>query len=127
VSRHYARGNAVADGTRGWFVGQFVAPEHGLRRRHDVELKWQRHPRDEARAGLWVSYRTSTTIPIVIEGEIQITIRVGEEIDEVSLRMPGDYVILPPGVFHTWKAITDCVVLTVRAPSVPDDVVSSPF
>ena len=125
MSRHYARGNAVVDGDRGWFVGQFVAKEHGLRRRDDVELKWQRHPRGEVRAGSWVSYRTATTIPILLEGEILIRIRTGEGIDEVHLRKAGDYVILPPAVFHTWEALTDCVVLTVRSPSVADDVIRS--
>ena len=121
MNRHYARGNAVIDGVRGWFVGQFVASGHGLRRRDDVELKWQRHPRSETRAGSWVAYRTATTIPILIEGEILIRIRVDDTIDEVRLRRAGDYVILPPRIAHSWEAITDCVVLTVRTPSVPDD------
>jgi hypothetical protein len=121
MSRGYARGNALADADRGWFVGQFVASEHGLRRRDDVELKWQRHPRGETRAGSWISYRTATTIPILIEGEILIRIRVGNTIDEVRLHEAGDYVILPPMVVHTWEALSECVVLTVRTPSVADD------
>ena len=39
-------GNANADQVRnsGWFVGQFVAPELGLRHQTDVEVKWGVHP-----------------------------------------------------------------------------------
>jgi hypothetical protein len=38
-------GNANADQVRnsGWFVGQFVPPELGLRHQTDVELKWGVH------------------------------------------------------------------------------------
>ena len=120
---NYTCGNANRDGKRGWFVGQFVASELGLRHRDDVEIKWGVHPRGEARPGSWVSYKVATTIVVLIRGEILIRVRDGGEIDDVLLAMEGDYIILPPIVAHTWEALTDCVVLSVRCPSVADDQV----
>ena len=44
-------GNAAVDQVRGtgWFVGQFVSPDQGLRHQTDVELKWAMHPDGERR------------------------------------------------------------------------------
>ena len=119
---NFTTGNANRDGKRGWFVGQFVAPELGLRHRQDVEIKWGVHPRGELRPGAWVSYKVATSVVILIRGEILIRIRAGGEIEDVVLSTEGDYIIFPPRVEHTWQALTDCVVLTVRCPSVADDL-----
>lgn len=123
MSGAFTRGNALADARDGWFVGQFVDSAGGLRRRGDVELKWGVHPRGERRADSWVSYRTATTIAILIEGEILIRVRAAGEATDVHLKARGDYVIVPPGVDHTWQALTDCVVLTVRTPSIAGDAI----
>ena len=42
-------GNAVKDGKRGWFVGQFVPPSFGLTHQHALEMKWGRHAKGEER------------------------------------------------------------------------------
>ena len=44
-------GNAATDQVRGsgWFIGQFVAPELGLRHQTDVEVKWGLHPDGDKR------------------------------------------------------------------------------
>jgi len=118
-------GNAQRDSRRGWFIGQFVEAEGGLRKRDDVEIKWGVHPAGEERSVPWVAYRTSTSIPILISGECLIELRHGEARTRVRLAAPGDYVIVPPLVEHGWRAVTDCIVLTVRCPSVPDDLVES--
>ncbi len=121
MKSNYTCGNANRDGKRGWFVGQFVAPELGLRHRHDVEIKWGVHPRGESRPGAWVSYKVATSIVVLIKGEILIRVRDGGEVEDVVLAMEGDYIIMPPIIEHLWEALTDCVVLTVRCPSVADD------
>lgn len=118
----YTSGNAIVDGINGWFIGQFVGAEGGLRRRHDVEVKWGIHPQGERRAGSWVKYRTATTISILLQGEILIQVRAEGRVDAVRLRDAGDYIVLPPMSEHTWEALSDCVVLTVRCPSVSGDV-----
>ena len=121
MKSNYTRGNAGRDGKRGWFIGQFIGPELGLRHRHDLEIKWAAHPRGETRPGSWVSYKVATTIVVLIWGEILIRVRERGEVEDLVLAMESDYVILPPIVEHTWEALTDCVILTVRCPSVAGD------
>ena len=50
-TRSFYFGNAVVDQVRdsGWFVGQFVPAELGLRHQNDVEVKWGIHPDGEKR------------------------------------------------------------------------------
>ncbi len=65
-------GNAEADQVRGtgWFVGQFVPAELGLRRQTDVELKWGYHPDGDKRPQPWAN-QNATTISVLIEGAIK--------------------------------------------------------
>ena len=50
-------GNAAMDQVRGsgWFVGQFVPAELGLRHQSDVEVKWGIHPDGEKRPQPWAT------------------------------------------------------------------------
>jgi cupin superfamily acireductone dioxygenase involved in methionine salvage len=73
------------------------------------------------RAQSWVRYKKATTISILIEGSFQIHLRANGETRDILLEKQGDYVTMPPGVDHNWTAITDCVVMSVRFPSLPDD------
>ncbi len=122
--RPYYFGNAKADDVRGsgWFVGQFVAPELGARRQTDVELKWGVHPAGEKRSRPWAAGH-GTTISVLVEGRLKITFHVAgtqEEAtqEEVTLATQGDYVIFGPETVHSWEAIDEAIVLTVRFPSV---------
>lgn len=126
-SRHaVTTGNAVTDGERGWFVGQFVPPEGGLRRRDDFEMKWGVHRKGERKTGSWAVNAVSTTLTILIDGEgFNLRFRVAGVEREARLRKRGDYVIWDAGVAHTWHAPSDCIVLTVRCPSVAADQVAS--
>jgi len=110
-------GNAEADqiGRSGWFVGQFVPAELGLRRQTDVELKWGIHPDGEKRAQPWAS--RSTTISVLVEGSLKVVFHVDGAEREVTLRTKGDYVAFGPEVVHSWEAVGDTIVLTVRFPS----------
>src|SRR5439155_15539593 len=51
TERSFYFGNAAVDQVRGtgWFVGQFVPPEMGLRHQTDLELKWAIHPDGDRR------------------------------------------------------------------------------
>ncbi len=112
-------GNAKVDqvpGT-GWFVGQFIPAELGLRHQTDVELKWGVHPDGEKRPHAWAT-RNSTTISVLIEGSLKVTFRVDGAQREVTLRTKGDYVAFGPEVVHSWEAVGDTIVLSVRFPSV---------
>jgi hypothetical protein len=112
-------GNAKADQVRGtgWFVGQFIPAGFGLRHQTDVELKWGIHPDGEKRARPWAS-PSSTTISVLIEGSLKVTFDIDGAQREVTLRTKGDYIAFGPDVVHSWEAVGDTIVLTVRFPSV---------
>jgi len=112
-------GNAKADqvGGSGWFVGQFVPAELGLRRQTAVELKWGIHPDGEKRSAPWAN-QNGTTISILIEGSLKVTFHIDGAEQGVTLRTRGDYVAFGPEVVHSWEAVGDTIVLSVRFPSV---------
>lgn len=110
-------GNAEADQVRGtgWFVGQFVPADFGLRHQTDVELKRGVHPDGEKRPRAWAN-QNGTTISVLIEGSLKMTFHVDGEQREVTLRTKGDYVAFGPEVVHSWEAVGDTIVLSVRFP-----------
>lgn len=112
-------GNAKADQVRssGWFVGQFVPPELGLRHQTEVELKWGVHPDGDKRPHPWAN-RNGTTVSVLIEGVLRVTFYVDGTEQEVTLQTRGDYLVFGPDVVHSWEATGDTVVLSVRFPSV---------
>lgn len=114
MTRAWQTGNAAVDSTetRGWLVGHFIDPAHGVRSTSDVELKWAHHPRGDQRAE-WSSDEQRTTLVILIEGNFRVKLADGA----ATLAGQGDYVMWGPGIDHTWEALDDSVVLTVRWPS----------
>ena len=112
-------GNAASDQIRGtgWFVGQFVPAELGLRHQTDVELKWGLHPSGERRVHPWAQGH-GTTISILIYGTLRVEFQTGSTPQVVMMQRQGDYVAYGPKVVHTWEAIGETLVLTVRFPSV---------
>jgi hypothetical protein len=112
-------GSAPVDQVRdtGWFVGQFVPAELGLRHQTDVELKWGLHPAGEKRPRPWAN-GNGTTISVLIYGVLHVTFHVDETPQIVKMQKQGDYVIFAPNVLHSWDAITEALVLSVRFPSV---------
>jgi hypothetical protein len=119
TSQPFYVGNAESDqlhGT-GWFIGQFVPAELGLRHQTDVELKWGVHSDGEKRSHPWAN-GNGTTISVLIEGTIQITFHVDGASQVVTLRKAGDYVVFGPDVVHSWEAISHTIVVSIRFPSV---------
>jgi hypothetical protein len=115
-------GNAPLDQVRGtgWFVGQFVPPELGLRHQTAVELKWGTHLDGEKRSHPWAN-GNATTISVLITGTLHVTFHLGETAEVVTLQQPGDYLAFGPDVVHSWEAVGDTVILSVRFPSVEVD------
>lgn len=115
----YYFGNAAVDQVRntGWFLGQFVPLELGLRHQSEVELKWGIHPDGEKRSHPWAN-GNGTTISVLIRGALRVAFHIGETPQVVILRKEGDYIVFGPDVVHSWEAIGDTVVLSVRFPSV---------
>jgi hypothetical protein len=112
-------GNAELDrvGGTGWFLGQFVPAQSGLRHQTDVELKWGIHPNGEKRSRPWAQGH-ATTVAILIRGALRIEFHVGEVVHPVTLQREGDYVVYGPQMVHSWEAIGDALVLTIRFPSI---------
>lgn len=117
-NRFYA-GNAALDQVRdtGWFVGQFVPPELGLRHQTGVELKWGVHKDGERRSHPWAN-GNATTISILIRGALRVEFHLGGALQVALLQNEGDYVVFEPDVVHSWEATGETLVLSVRFPSV---------
>ncbi len=114
-------GNAAEDQVRGtgWFVGQFVPA--GLRHQTDVELKWGIHRDGERRSRGPEAVAKATTISILIRGALRVVFCAEEAQHAVSMEKEGDYIIFGPGVVHSWQAIGETLVLSVRFPSLEVD------
>ena len=114
MARDWCKGNASEDSkeARGWLVGHFIDPSRGVRSTRDVEVKWGIHPPGDKRAE-WTADDQRTTLVILVEGHFIVHLTE----DTAPLTRPGDYVMWGPGTDHTWEAITDSVVITVRWPS----------
>lgn len=114
MTQGWHTGNAADDGTdtRGWIVGHFIDPSRGVRSTTDVEIKWAHHPKGDKRTG-WTSDDQRTTLVMLISGHFQLKSTEGES----TFTQQGDYAMWGPGVDHTWEAVEDSIVLTVRWPS----------
>ncbi len=115
-------GNAAVegalDGRRGWFLGHFRAPDTGLPHSREVEIKWGTHYQGEEKT-LLAANQSATTLSVLVSGAFRVWFPQYER--EIILAEPGDYVVFAPGVAHTWRAMEDTVIISVRWPSLPED------
>lgn len=99
---------------RKWFIGHMLSP-YGLRQ-SNVEIKW-----DESKAGdgrqVSTAHRKAWTLTLLVSGRVFVI--AGER--GVVLKKPGQFIIIPPRVKHSWKSMTDAVSLCIRWPSTPND------
>ncbi|SDM31700.1 hypothetical protein [Allokutzneria albata] len=100
-------GNAADEGhrNRGWILGHFMDPACGVRSSQDVEVKWGVHAAGEQRAA-WTCGDNRTTLALLVEGHFRI-------------HLTTDYLLWGPGIDHSWEALADSVIITVRWPSQP--------
>ncbi|WP_253863848.1 signal peptidase I [Prauserella halophila] len=114
MTESWHTGNAADDGagTRGRLVGHFLDPSHGVRSTGDVEIKWANHPEGDERPE-WTDGDQRTTLVLLISGHFRVESSEGA----ATFTQAGDYAMWGPGVDHTWHALADSVVLTVRWPS----------
>lgn len=121
VPGSWVAGNADEDSadTRGWLVGHFLDPSQGVRSTDYVEVKWAHHSLGDKRSE-WTVGDQRTTLVILVGGKFRVDVTDGSR----TMSSPGDYVMWGPGIDHSWEAVADSVVLTVRWPSA--DGLSSP-
>lgn len=116
MSVNWHSGNAAEDGQarRGWILGHFIDPAEGIRSSKDVEVKWGIHPIGEKRPE-WTADDQRTTMVVLIDGNFRIDLTEAT----INLARQGDYAMWGPGIDHSWEALSDSIVLTVRWPSSP--------
>jgi quercetin dioxygenase-like cupin family protein len=115
VTTNWQYGNAAEDSVpnRGWLLGHFVDPNvGGIRSNKDVEVKWGVHPTGDKRPE-WTSDDQRTTLVLLVQGEFRLDLSEGSKV----LTKQGDYAMWGPGIDHSWEALADSVVITVRWPS----------
>jgi len=107
-------GNAEDFGapTRGWFVGNFLDTSAGPRLTDDIEVKWSIHPEGDHRPDIAPGADT-VTLTILISGAFE-QIFPGQQPGRTRMERPGDFALYGPDVPHTWRALADSVMLTVR-------------
>jgi quercetin dioxygenase-like cupin family protein len=114
LSPNWHHGNAETDGrdNRGWLLGHFIDPTQGVRSTKDVEVKWGIHPAGDKRPE-WTADDQRTTMVLLVSGHFRVDLTEGP----VTMTKQGDYLVWGPGIDHSWEAVADSVVLTVRWPS----------
>jgi hypothetical protein len=114
MSARWCSGNAAENGceARGWLLGHFIDPAVGVRSSKDVEVKWGIHRTGDKRAE-WTADEQRTTLVLLVQGNFRIDLTEGT----VTLARQGDYALWGPGIDHSWEALSDSVVVTVRWPS----------
>jgi hypothetical protein len=122
-------GNATTDSApfRGWFVGDLTRwaassvtpPGFGLRDTTVLEVKWGLHPAGQPRPEGWAPVAPTIGLSVLVSGEFAVSFRAPGELEEQEavLREQGDYVMWDWNTEHTWRAIRDSIVLTVRWPA----------
>lgn len=101
---------------RGWFLGHFMAPNSKFKN-DNFEVKWGIHPKGD-RKKTSAKNSTAKTIAILIKGKF--VIRFSDD-KEVLLSKIGDFVYWDGKIYHTYEALTNSIVLTIRWPSIPDN------
>jgi hypothetical protein len=94
-----------------WLIGSFVKDDTFLRHSDSVEVKWGRHPKGETRDGV-SACSPGTSLAILISGSFLFKFPDG--FDNVVLDAQGDYVVYGSDVAHTWEALDDSLILTIR-------------
>lgn len=103
---------------KGWFVGHFM--ENGSPfKTINFEVKWHKLKKGEKdyRFG---TQKTAKTLGILVYGKFQY-IFPKEKIKKITLKKEGDYCFYNSGVTHTWKALEDSLLFSMRWPSIPGD------
>lgn len=118
----FAFGNAELEvkDHRGWFVGHFMSKPP--QQRDDIEIKWSHHSKGDGDPD-FDAQKVSKSVSILIYGKIQYCLHDGDKKETIVVSKPGDYVMWGPGVSHSWLVLEDSISLTVRWPSLPNDVV----
>ncbi len=103
---------------RGWFIGHFI--NKPFFKDEDIEIKWAIHKKGEKFNSIR-SAKKSKSLSILISGKTKISFP--ELKKEIILSKQGDFVYWNKKVFHTSEIIEESVFLTIRWPSLPNNII----
>ncbi|KRD63456.1 hypothetical protein ASE60_31375 [Ensifer sp. Root278] len=97
----------LEDMVRGWFVGDF---EPSALRTKEFEVGIRRYNAGDAEAAH--VHRQTLEITAIMSGEARMAGRT---------LVPGDIITIEPGDATAFEALTDCVTVVVKTPSLVND------
>jgi hypothetical protein len=102
----------------GWFMGRFIKDYF---HNDDFELKWCVSKKGEKKSSITAN-KTAKTLTILIKGKMRVDFPKNKK--KIILDKEGDYVYLDTGVFHGRETLKDTTTITIRWPSVKNDVIT---
>ena len=100
-------------------MGNFI--EDGSPFKTDAfELQWRKLKAGEEKPALGTQ-KVGKTIGILVYGKFEFIFP--KENKKIILKNEGDYCFYDAGVTHTWKILEDCLLISIRWPSIPGDQV----
>ena len=105
---------------RGWFMGHFIS-EKCFFHNKDFEIRCANHKKGDKKENTVANIK-SKSISILINGKC--VIRFPQQNKEIILSKQGDFVFWNSKVYHNSEVLEDSTILTIRWPSIPDDVIS---
>jgi hypothetical protein len=103
---------------RGWFIGNFITDNKYFYNK-EFEVRWFSHKKGEKKEEISAN-KSAKTLSILINGKFLI--RFPQDKKEIILSKSGDYAFWDSGVYHNSEALKDSTVLTIRWPSINDDI-----
>ncbi len=101
-----------------WVMG-FMLDKKSLLHSDDVEVKWSEHKAGEKHASPKANTHSKTLL-ILLKGKIKTDFQ--DQGKTVILEKEGDFVIWEKGVFHLSEVLEDSKAITIRWPSLSDQV-----
>lgn len=103
---------------RGWFMGQFLEHSSPLHSK-DLEIKWGIHKAGEIHEKVRMN-KNAKSQAILIDGQFKFTFPDTNQV--YYLKNKGDFVFWDSSVYHSTESKKDSTILTIRWPSLPNDV-----
>ena len=102
---------------KGWFMGYFM-DDGSCFKTKDFEIKWGEHKAGEEKPKVGTQ-KIAKTLTIIIEGKFKVNFP--KENKKIILTKKGDYLFYDAGVAHSWRAIENTTIISIRWPSIPGD------
>ena len=110
-------GNAYEDrDNQKWLLGSFV-PQGQILHDETVEVKFDNSAKGDCRP-FFAEPEATTTLTILVRGQVRITFLENEQEEVVLLSQEGDYALSRPGTQHKWVVEEEnTLTITIRWPS----------